>query len=447
MLNRTKLHNYQKKAIDFICERKKTAIWMGLGMGKTAVTLTAISDLLDAKIIKRPLIIGPIRVIQNVWHQEAKNWAHLKHLSFSVAMGLEKERKTALNKKADIYMINRELIQWLITTCGKTWPFDMIVIDETTKVCRDWSGKRFKALKRTVPATEYMVQLTGTPGNLMSVFPQIYLLDKGAALGKYITHYRKDYFNVDFFGHTYTPKVSAAEKIYEKIDRLVLSMETSDYMELPKLINLPQKTTLNFNLMEKYKTLKRDLLLKTSSGTIEASNAAVLSGKLQQFTSGFLYDDEKNIVHIHDAKLDLLEEIIEENEGEQFLLAYYFKPDLPRILKRFPHARTITSPGDITDWNAGCIDILCLHPSSDANGLNLQYNKKGATIIWFTSTWNLEDYTQLIGRLRRQNQTRPVRNISLVVSGTIDERICKAMIEKKMNEDEMIRALKKEFEG
>ena len=446
MLNRCNLHTYQEKAVDFICERKKVAAWLFLGAGKTVVTLTTISDLLDARIIKRPLIIGPIRVIQNVWRQEAAQWSHLKNLTFSIAMGTEKERWAGLNAKADIYMINREQIQWLVKACDKTWPFDCIVIDETTKVCRDWSGKRFKALKRTIPATNFMIQLTGTPGNLMSIFPQMYLLDKGDALGKYITGYRKEYFNVDFFGHTYTPKAEVGPVIYEKIDHLVLSMESSDYMELPELINLTQKTSLDSVLMEKYRTLKRDLLLKTTSGTIEATNAAVLSGKLQQFTSGFLYDDDKNIIHLHDAKLDLLEEIIEENENEQFIVAYFFQADLPKILKRFPHARTIKGPDDIANWNAGKIDMLCLHPSSDANGLNLQYNKKGATIIWYTSTWNLEDYTQLIGRLRRQNQTRPVRNISLVITGTIDEHICKAMIEKKSGEDEMIHALKKEFE-
>jgi SNF2 family DNA or RNA helicase len=446
MLQRSDLHEYQRRAVDFICEKKRCAIWLFMGAGKSAISLTAIQDMIDAHIIRKCLVISPLRVANSVWRQEALKWEHAKDLRISLCTGTLKERKNGLNAKADVYVINKENATWLVNYCAekKVWPYDAVIIDESGCV-RNPSAKIYKSLKKTVPVTTCFIELTGTPApnGLMGLFSQMYLLDGGKALGKTFTGFRQRFFTSDFMGFNYELKPGAKEEIYRLINDRVLSMSGEDYLQLPNRIDLIETVVMPPDIKEKYDKFEHSLFMKCDIDiTVDAINAAVLANKLLQFSNGAIYyDDLKNWTEIHSLKLDALAEIIEENESENILVAYSYKHDLERLIKRFPSAVVLgKDPKIIELWNEGKIKLLFAHPGSCGHGLNIQYG--GSMIVWYGATWNLEYYLQMNARLHRQGQTKPVRVIRIVTAGTIDERVVSALGEKDVVQSDLLRALK-----
>lgn len=443
MPSRNDLHKYQHRMIDFINTTPKCAIWAGLGLGKTITTLTAITDLLDSITVNTVLIIAPLRVANSVWHVEAKRWEHTKNLRFSIITGNDKERRTALHKSADVYVINRENVQWLVDIYAKKWPFDMIVIDESSSF-KSASSQRFKALKKVLPYTSRIVELTGTPSpnGLLDIWSQLYLLDGGQRLGKSMTAYKQRFFETDFTGYKFKPVKSADKIIHQLIDDIVISLNVDDYLEMPHRIDTVIKVQLPPNRLDEYKQLEREFLIQINDNDIVAYNAATLAGKLLQYCNGAIYtDDLKNWTEIHSAKLDAIDDIIAENSDENLLIAYNFKTDLERLKKRYPEAVVLDKNTDtIKQWNDGKIKMLLAHPASAGHGLNLQHG--GSIIIWFGLNWSLELYQQFNGRLHRQGQTKPVRVVHIVVDGCIDNRVMQAIENKAQTQYDLLNAMK-----
>ncbi len=441
---RTDLHNYQERAIKFIKSTERCALFLDMGLGKSAITLTAISDLQDQMEIHKALVIAPLRVANSVWDHEAKLWKHLRHLKVQVCTGTERERLTALHRDADIYTINRENVPWLVKQYGKKWPFDCVIIDESSSF-KNATSLRFKALKKILPFTNYMVLLTGTPvpNGLLDIWSQIYLLDGGTALGRTMTAYKQRFFEADYMGYKYTPRAGADTLIHTAIASKVLSMKAEDYLELPDRIDINEIVDLPIKVKEAYDEFEKNLLLELENGdVVEAVSAAVLANKLLQNSSGAIYTDaHKNWVEIHTVKLDALAELIEQNQGENILVAYNFKTDLERLQLRFPKAQVLDkNPNTVIRWNNGEIPLLLAHPASSSHGLNLQHG--GTMIVWFCLSWSLEYYQQFNGRLHRQGQSKPVRIIHIVARGTIDERIVRVLNEKGITQDGLLKALK-----
>ena len=443
------MHAYQTKAVEFIKEKKRCAMFIFMGGGKTTTTLTAISDLQDQMNVHKVLVIAPLRVANSVWHAEAANWRHLAHLKVQVCTGTEKDRLTALHRTADVYTINRENVPWLVQLYGNKWPFDMVVIDESSSF-KSAASQRFKALKKILPFTNYMVLLTGTPSpnGLLDLWSQIYLLDKGVSIGRTMTAYKQRFFEHDYMGYKYTPRPGADTLIHHAIQHMILSMKGEDYLELPERIDLTEYVDLPVRVKKQYDDFEKELLLELSSGEIvEALSAAVLANKLLQYANGAIYTDEhKNWVEIHSIKLDALADIIEQNEGENVLVAYNFKTDLERLQKRFPQAQQLDKdPNTIIRWNAGEIPLLLAHPASSSHGLNLQHG--GCITVWFGLNWNLEYYKQFNARLYRQGQEKPVRIIHIVARDSVDERVVTALAAKDATQEDLLNALKnKHFE-
>ncbi len=443
MLSRDDLHPYQTKAIDFIKTKKRCGLALEMGLGKSVSTLTAIVDLLDGCAVDRVLVIAPLRVANSVWCQEAVKWQHLRNLKISVCTGSERQRLTQLQKTADVYVINRENVPWLVEHYGKAWPFDCVVIDESSSFKSPSSG-RFKAIRRTLPKTEYMALLTGTPApnSLLDLWPQQYLIDKGAALGKTFTGFKQRFFDSDFMGYRWTPKSGAAETIHELLSETWLSMAAEDYLQLPPRIDLIEKIQPPAPIAKAYADFERTLLAQLPDGQeVEAPSAAVLAGKLLQWSNGAAYTDDKgNWSLIHDAKLDALESIVEDN-NEPVLVAYNFKSDLARLKARFPDAVALDkNPATIERWNNGQIKMLLAHPASAGHGLNLQTG--GSLCVWFGLTWSLELYQQFNARLHRQGQPKPVRIVHLIASGCIDERVMSVLGTKDAQQSALLSALK-----
>ena len=441
---RTDLHNYQERAIKFIKSTERCALFLDMGLGKTVSTLTAISDLQDQMEIHKALVIAPLRVANSVWDHEAKLWKHLRHLKVQVCTGTERERLTNLHRDSHIYTINRENVPWLVKQYGKKWPFDCVIIDESSSF-KNPTSQRFKALKKIIPFTNYMVLLTGTPvpNGLLDIWSQIYLLDGGTALGRTMTAYKQRFFEADYMGYKYTPRAGADVLIHNAIASKVLSMKGEDYLELPDRLNLNEYVDLPPAIMDTYKDFEKELLLELSTGeVVEALTAAVLANKLLQFSSGAVYTDEhKNWKEVHTVKLDALADLIEQNEGECILVAYNFKTDLERLQQRFPKAQVLDqNPNTVTRWNNGEIPILLAHPASAGHGLNVQYG--GSLIIWFCLNWSLEYYQQFNARLYRQGQTKPVRIVHIVARDTIDVRIVSALAAKDATQSDLLKALK-----
>lgn len=429
------LHPYQIKAIDFILYKKKCALFLDMGLGKTVITLTAISRLLNEFSISKILIIGPLRVVNNVWHNEIQKWEHLKHISYSIITGNEKERLQALNKDVDIYLINRENVHWLYNHCT-SW--DMIVLDESSSF-KNSSSKRFKALKKF--KYDYIVELTGTPSpnTLLDLWSQIYLIDKGERLGKTFYLYKENYFFCDYTGYNYAPVY--APTIFNAISDITLSMQAEDYVQLTDKIEITTKVKLPYFNMKTYNEIRKEFIANIGNNEITVFNAAVLSNKLLQFCNGAIYDENKNIIEIHDAKLDALEDLIEDNPNENILVAYNYKSDLIRLQKRFKHAIAMDKDGKNIDlWNKGEIKLLLCHPASSGKGLNLQHG--GHIIIWFGLTWNLEDYLQFNARLHRIGQSKPVIINHIIAENCIDEIIMKVLNNKNVNQNILLNALK-----
>ncbi|HMY00028.1 MAG TPA: DEAD/DEAH box helicase [Agitococcus sp.] len=443
MPSRNDLHPYQHRMIDFIYNTPKCAVWAGLGLGKTVTTLTAITDLLDSFSVSKVLIIAPLRVANSVWHIESKRWTHTKDLTFSIVTGSEKERISALFKSADIYVINRENVQWLVEHYKTKWPYDLVVIDESSSF-KSASSQRFKALKKVRTLTDRMVQLTGTPSpnGLIDVWSQMFLLDGGERLGKTMSAYKMRFFEAGYNGYSFKPVKNADKIIHKLIDDIVISLNVDDYLEMPERIDTVMRVNIPPARLAEYKQLERDFIMQINDTEIVAYNAATLAGKLLQYCNGAMYTDElKNWTEIHTAKLDALDEILEDNQDENLLIAYNYKTDLIRLKARYPDAVVLDNDPDIiTRWNNGQIKILLAHPASAGHGLNLQHG--GSIIVWFGLNWSLELYQQFNGRLHRQGQTKPVRIVHIVADGCIDDKVMRAIENKAQTQDELLNALK-----
>jgi SNF2 family DNA or RNA helicase len=445
MKNRKDLHAYQHKAVDFIIDKRRCALYLDMGLGKTVTTLTAITDLIDSFAVSSVLVIAPLRVANSVWKQECRQWEHLHDLSVSVCTGTERQRRAALMKSADVYVINRENVPWLVDLYKTKWPFDAVVIDESSSF-KNPSAKRFKKLKKILPYTEYMTLLTGTPSpnGLLDLWAQTYLIDFGVKLGRTMTGYKQRFFESDFMGYTWTPKEGASKEIHSLLSDFTLSMSAEDYLELPDRVDLVEYVDLPPQTKKAYEKFETELLATLEDGEeIEASTAAVLANRLLQYSNGAIYTDEhKNWSEIHTQKLDALSEIIEENPEENLLVAYNYKHDLERILKRYPDAVILDKNSDTVDrWNNGDIKLLLAHPASAGHGLNLQHG--GSVIVWFGLNWSLELDQQFNKRIARQGQTKPVRIVRIVAKDCIDERVLQVLEQKGATQKELLNALKK----
>lgn len=443
-------HNYQKYAIEKIIELPICGLFLDMGLGKTVITLTAIEDLMYNRLeVDKVLVIAPLRVAKMTWGSEIEKWDHLKHLTISKVLGTEKQRLAALKKEADIYIINRENTEWLVSLYGRAWPFDMVVIDELSSF-KSSKARRFRALRKVRPLIKRIVGLTGTPtpNGLIDLWPQMYLLDRGERLGKTITGYRQKYFIPNQRNwqtgvvYNYKLKEGAEKDIYEKIGDICVSMKAEDYLEVPELIEIPIEVEMSEKDYKKYEQMERDMLLPLSDQeeSIEAMTAAALSNKLLQMANGAVYDENKKYHEIHTEKLKALEELIEAANGKPVIVYYNFKHDLMRIQSWFKEVRTLNTEQDIKDWNEGKIPILLLHPASAGHGLNLQAG--GNTIIWFGLNWSLELYQQANARLHRQGQTSVVSCYQIITKKTIDEDVIKAIKQKAAGQDALLEAVK-----
>ena len=418
-------------------------------MSKTIITLSAIYSLcLDRFDIRKVLVIAPLRVARDTWPSEIKKWEHLKGLSYSVAVGTEKERIDALMTRSTMYIINRENVDWLVNKSGIPFDFDMVVIDELSSF-KSYGAKRFKSLLKVRPTVKRIVGLTGTPSSngLMDLWAEFRILDLGQRLGRYITHYRNTYFTPDKRNaqiiFSYKPLPGAEDKIYKQISDITISMKSIDYLKMPECIVNEVAVSLNEKEWNIYSKFKDDMVTKLGDEEIDAVNAAVLSGKLLQMANGAVYDSENKTHIIHDKKLDALEDLIEGANGKPVLVAYWFKHDLERIKNRFP-VRQIKASKDIEDWNDGNIPIAVIHPASAGHGLNLQSG--GSTLIWFGLTWSLELYQQTNARLYRQGQNETVIIHHIITKGTIDEDVMTALTRKEETQASLIEAVKAKLE-
>lgn len=438
-------HEYQRYATKFIEDHRESAIFLDCGLGKTVITLTAVNDLMfDAFEISRVLVVAPLRVARDTWPSEIRKWNHLKNLTYSVAVGDEKERMAATMAKTDICIINRENVGWLAETFGSGIRFDMIVIDELSSF-KDHKTKRFKSLLKLRPYAKRIVGLTGTPSSngLMDLWAEFRVLDNGERLGRYITRYRNSYFVPDKRSadriFSYKPAEGAEEMIYDRISDITISMRSSDYLKLPECVINEVPVYMSGEERKVYDTFRAEMTANIKGKDIDAANAAVLSNKLLQLANGAVYDEDKNVVVIHDRKLDALETLIEEANGKPVLVAYWFQHDADRIRQRFD-VREIKSSRDIEDWNDGKIPVALIHPASAGHGLNLQQG--GSTMILFSMFWSLELYQQTLKRIHRQGQKHTVVIHHIIAKGTIDEDVMKALQRKERSQNALIEAVK-----
>lgn len=445
-----KPHKYQAYAVERIMDTPAVGLFLEMGLGKTAITLTAIDRLLyDSFDAAKVLIIAPKRVAEDTWSRESSKWNHTKHLRISKVLGDAKKREAALKADADIYVINRENVQWLVGFLGSKWPFDTVVIDELSSF-KSSSAQRFRALKRVRPLMKRVIGLTGTPApnGLLDLWAQVYLLDRGERLGTTVSGYRDRYFSAGAkSGHVvyeWKQKKESEERIHEQIADICISMKAEDWLDMPQRIDRSVPLTMSDTARAQYEQLERDLLLPMAGSDIVASTAAVLSNKLLQMANGAAYDEDRGVREIHDIKLDALDDLIEGANGHPVLVFYAYKHDLSRIQKRFKQARTLDTADDITEWNDGEIPMLLAHPASAGHGLNLQAG--GNIIVWFGLTWSLELYQQANARLHRQGQTQSVIIHHLIAEGTIDEDVIAALEGKAVGQDALMAAVKARIE-
>jgi len=443
-----KAHDYQQYATEFVLEHPYCGLILDMGLGKSVITLTALWDLiLDSFDCGRVLVVAPKRVAEDTWPKELAKWDHLKGLTYSLVMGSEKERRLALSKRAFLYIINRENVSWLVE--NYRWDFDTLVIDELSSF-KSAKAQRFRALKKVRPLIKRVIGLTGTPSpnTLIDLWPQIYLLDMGQRLGRFVTHYRERFFVPDKRNremvYSYKPREGAEQKIYDLISDICISMKAADHLQMPELISNRVEVKLNQHERRLYDTLRKDMVLQLKDGEIDAVNAAALSGKLLQMAGGAVYDSEGRTLRIHDRKLDVLEDLIEAANGKPLLVAYWYKHERDRIQQRF-QVREILTTKDIDDWNAGRIPVALMHPASVGHGINLQQG--GSTLVWFGLTWSLELYQQTNARLWRQGQKNAVVIQHLVTTGTHDEDVMRALERKNMGQAALIEAVKARIGG
>jgi len=438
-------HEYQEYATNFILSHPIAAILLEMGLGKSVITLTAIFDLtLDSFLIRKVLVIAPLRVARDTWPAEIEKWDHLNGLTYSVAIGSEAQRKAALLQRAQVYLINRENVDWLINDSGIPFDYDMVVIDELSSF-KSHTAKRFRALRKVRPNVKRIVGLTGTPSSngLMDLWAEIGILDMGQRLGRYISHFRNAYFVPDKRNQqiifTYKPKPGAEEAIYRLISDITISMKNTDYLKLPDLVLNEIPVLLSEDERQHYEIMKSEMVLSLKGTEIDAVNAAALSNKLLQMANGAVYDGNGGVIRIHDRKLDALEDIIEAANGKPVLIAYWYKHDLERIMERFP-AIQLDNAESIKRWNDGEIPVAVIHPASAGHGLNLQAG--GSCLVWFGLTWSLELYQQTNARLWRQGQKDTVIIHHIVAKETIDEQVMKALKRKDKTQTALIDAVK-----
>lgn len=442
-------HNYQQFATDFILEHPVSCLMLDMGLGKTIITLTALWQLtLDSFDVSRVLVIAPKRVAADTWPKELTKWEHLKGLDASLVMGTQAEREAALRRQTFLYIINRENVSWLVEK--HHWDFDMVVIDELSSF-KSNQAQRFKALKKVRPLVSRIVGLTGTPApnSLLDLWPQMYLMDMGQRLGRFIGGFRERFFTPDKRSreiiYSYKPREGAEEAIYDLISDICISMKAVDYLDMPELIMNRVEVSMDSREQKIYDAFQRDMVVNLHGEELDAVNAAVLSGKLLQMANGAVYGENHKVLRIHDRKLDALEDLVEAANGKPLLVAYWYEHDLQRIKARFKTARCIDSTKDIDDWNAGRIPLALIHPASAGHGLNLQDG--GCTIVWFGLTWSLELYQQLNARLWRQGQKHTVVIHHIVTKGTHDEDVLRALECKDTRQTALIDAVRARIGG
>lgn len=441
-------HKYQNYATNFILENPIAAIFLDCGLGKTVITLTAIAELLHDRFeVSRVLIIAPLRVARDTWPAEIQKWSHLSHLTYAVAVGSTAKRIAALRQRAEVTIINRENVDWLVS--HSTFDFDMVVIDELSSF-KSRQARRFKALMKVRSTVKRVVGLTGTPSSngLMDLWAEFRLLDMGKRLGRFIGHYRDEFFMPGRRSaqmiFSYKPKPGAEEEIYRRISDVTISMKSADYLQLPKLLMTTKAVAMTPKERRTYDALRKDLVVSVGETEIDAVSAAALSNKLLQMAGGSVYDGDGKAHAIHAQKLDALEDLVESANGRPVLVAYWFKHEAERIRERLK-VREIQTSWDIADWNAGKIPVALIHPASAGHGLNLQ--EGGSILIWFSLTWSLELYQQTNARLYRQGQKDTVSIIHIITEGTIDEDVIKALERKDKTQTALIEAVKANLGG
>ncbi|HFI0361945.1 TPA: SNF2-related protein [Streptococcus suis] len=451
------LHNYQVVAKDFIIGHPNAAVILDMGMGKTATTLSAVNELMfDRFEVTKVLVIAPLRVANTVWSDEIEQWAELRHLRYSKIVGTPKQRKVALQKDADIYIVNRENLPWLVEQCSPYFKWDMVVIDELSSF-KSWQSKRFKAFMAMRPYMKRIVGLTGTPSSngLMDLFAEFKVIDGGKRLGRFIGEFRSRYFEEGRRNgnivYEYIPMDYAECQIQDKISDITISMKALDYLDMPELISTKKLVRMSEKEKEKYIQFKKEYVLSELDGLeVTAANAASLTNKLVQLSNGAVYSDDHTVVPLHEQKLDALEDILESANGEPVLVAYWFKHDLARIIDRLEKlkvkSRVLKTEEDIREWNKGNVPVGLLHPAGAGHGLNLQ--KGGHYLVWFGLTWSLELYQQTNARLWRQGQESETVVIQhIVTEGTIDEEILKALENKDAQQERLIAAVRAQVGG
>ena len=447
-----KPHKYQQIALDKIISTPRVGLFLDMGLGKTVVTLTAIDELIyNCYEIEKVLVIAPLRVAEDTWSRECEKWDHLRHLRISKILGTPSQRRNALLKDADIYIINRENVAWLtneLSSIGNAWNFDMVVIDELSSF-KSSKSQRFKALKKYITLSKRVVGLTGTPApnGLIDLWSQIYLLDGGERLGRTVSGYRERYFLPDKRNQTtifsYKPKEESEKAIYDKISDICVSMSAEDWLEMPERIDTVQHIKLSDKELKLYEEFEKEQYLEFINGQVTAATAAALTNKLLQFSNGAMYLDDGSYKVTSDKKLEALAEIVDTSQGQPILCFYSYRHDCERILTKFKGAKKLESADDIRDWNDGKIPLLLAHPAGAGHGLNLQTG--GNIIVWFGLTWSLELYQQANARLYRQGQKNSVIIHHLVTDGTVVKRVLDSLQGKREVQDELLESLKEKY--
>ena len=443
-------HSYQSFCIDYIKDHPIAAVLLDMGLGKTVIALTAIRDLLwDSFEVRKVLIVAPLRVARDTWPAEIQKWDHLKSLRYATAVGSASERIAALQKDADLYIINRENVQWLVEESGLPFDYDMVVIDELSSF-KSHQAKRFRSLMKMRPLVKRIVGLTGTPSSngLMDLWAEFRLLDMGKRLGRYITQYRNRYFMPDkrngMVIYSYKPLPGAEQQIYDAIGDITISMRAKDHLNMPECVMNEVRVRMSEPERSVYDDMCRQLVVSLDGQEVTAGNAAALAGKLCQMANGAVYSTDQKILPLHDRKLDALEDLIEAANGKPVLVAYWFKHDLERIEERLRKLKITFARADKADslrrWNAGELPVMLIHPASAGHGLNLQAG--GSTLVWFGLTWSLELYQQTNARLWRQGQKDTVVIHHIITEGTMDERVMAALGHKGKTQNALLDAVR-----
>jgi SNF2 family DNA or RNA helicase len=447
MLHPEDLKNYQKSAAEFIISTERCALWCEMGLGKTIITLTALIDILRFNPDFRVLIIAPKRVCESVWRQEMTKWSHTKNLSGMLINGNPVQRTKKLESGHAINLISVDLTKWIVEYYQKKWPYDVVIIDEAS-CFKDSKRQRFKSLKKVIPLSKRVIQLTGTPApnGLLNIWTQVYLLDQGVRLGRTMTAYKNRYFTSDFMGYNWTIKDGADKEIQGKLKDLALTLSAEDYLNMPRRIDNIINITMGSQTVDIYQELKKELVVELNGEVIEASHVASLVNKLKQLCNGGIYTSGKDGEYqlIHTDKLDWLERIVDEAEGTPVLVGYSFKFDRELILKKFKQAEEIQDEYTVQRWNEGKIPMLICHPASAGHGLNLQHGSN--IMVWYGLTWSLEQYQQFNARLYRQGQTKPVIIHHLLMEDSVEQLVMEALNNKHLNQKDLLDAMKRDLQ-